>query len=117
EVPVAMEDAALRLHLLERDRSRIGREDVEGRGLDALADRPLDGAAEHALVVPVHAEDEAAVDHHPEAVQAADGLAVVTAQVLGLALRAQVLRVEGLEADEEAAQPAGHRLLEQARAE
>ncbi len=50
----------------------------------------------------------------PEVVQAADGGAVVAIEVLIFALLAQVGRADGLEADEEAAQAAGGRLLEQA---
>ena len=67
-------------------------------------------------IVAIHAEDEAAVDHHAEVVQTADGRAVVAAQVLVLALLEQVRRVERLEADEEAAQAGIDRAFRGARA-
>ena len=57
------------------------------------ADRPVDRAVEDRGVVLVHAEDEAAVDHHAEVVQPAHGLPVVAVEVLDLALRAQACRV------------------------
>ena len=69
-----------------------------------------------ALVVVVHAEDEAAVDHHAQIVQPADGGVVIAVEVLVLVLRAQVGRAERLEADEQAAQAAGGGLLDQAAA-
>ena len=100
-------------HAAVQRRARIRRQDVEGRGLDALLDRPLHRALEHRPVVAVHAEDEAAVDHHAEVVQAADGGGVVAPQVLVLALLGEVGRVQRLEADEQAAQPGFDGLLEQ----
>ena len=96
---------------------------------------PVHGAREDRRVVVVHAEDEGAVDHDAEVVQAADGGVVgrraggpaarpgvrrgrpAAGQVLRLAGAAQVHLVERLEADEQAAQPALHRLLEEAGAE
>ena len=60
---------------------------MEGRRLDAVPHGPLHGSLEDRLVVGVHAEHEAAVDHHAEAVEALDGGGVVPSQVLQLALR------------------------------
>ena len=97
-------------------RARVRGHDVERRRLDAAAHRPLDGPREDRRVVVVHAEDEGAVDHDAEVVQAADGGVVVGrgAEVLRLAGAQQVRLVQRLEADEEAAQPALDGLLEQA---
>lgn len=89
--------------MVVEDGAGVGGEDVEGGGFDALADGPFDGTAEDALVVLVHAKDKAAVDHHPQVMQAADGRAVIPVEVLVFLLGAQVGRVERLEADEEAA--------------
>ena len=103
------------LHPVVERRAGVGGQDVEGGGLDALLDRPLDGALEDGFVVLVHAEDEAGVDHHAELVQAADGGGVIPVQVLSFVLLAQVFGVERLEADEQAAQTAGGGFFEQTR--
>jgi len=85
---------------------------MEGGGLDPLLDRPAHRPLEHERVVLVHPEHEAAVDHDPQAVQTADDLRLVTVQVLELALGTKGVGVEGLEADEQAAQAAGHGLFQ-----
>ena len=77
---------------------------MERRGRDAVLDRPVDGSPKHVLVVVVHAEDEAAVDHDSELVQPVGDGRVVAAQVLALVAACQVPRSQRLEADEEAAQ-------------
>ena len=59
---------------------------------------------EHVRPVVIHAENKAPVDHHAEVVQPADRLRVVAADVLVLALFLQVLAVDGLEADKQAAE-------------
>ena len=87
-------------------RARIRRDDVEGR-------RPL----EHRPVVAIHAEDETAVDHQAEVVQAADGGRVVAPQVLVFPLLDEVLGIQRLEPDEQAAQPRLHCPLEEVRRE
>ena len=97
------EPALIRDAAVER-RARVRREDVKRRGLDALLDRPLDRALEHRVVVAVHPEDEAPVDHHAKVVQAANGRGVVAAHVLVLPLLGEIRRVERLESDEEASQ-------------
>ena len=88
-------------------RARIGREDVEGGGLDALRHRPADGAVEDIVVILVHAEDKTAVDHHAVVVQPANRRGVVAVQILHLVLRGQAGRIQRLEAHEEAAQSRG----------
>ena len=77
-------------------------------------DRPRDRAVEDVRAVTVHSEHEARVDHHPALVQPPHHRAVVPADVLAFALPGQILRVDGLEADEEAAQPGVHGPLQQA---
>jgi len=86
---------------------------VKRRGFDPVLDGPVHRPREHRLVVAIHAEDEAAVNHDAEIVQAADRGGVVAAQVLILVLLGQVLRVERLEADEQAAQAGFERAFEQ----
>ena len=104
-LPVVAGDAPGREHPGVQLGARVGREDMEGRGLDAVPDRPRHGALEDIRVVVVHPEDEARVDHHPVLVQPCDGRRVVSPEVVPLALAAQIDRGQGLETDEEAAQP------------
>jgi hypothetical protein len=113
EIPVVDRDAPLLRHSLVESGARIGCEDVERRCLDAVLDCPLHGSREHRSVVGVHPEDEAAVDHHAEIVQAADGRGIVPPQVLILPLFREIRRVQRFEADEEAAQPRGDRTFQQ----
>ena len=110
-------DAVLGAQALLQPRAGVRREDVKGRRLDALPHRPVDGPLEHRVVVLVHAEDEGGVDHDAEVVQAADGGFVSAAQVLRLAGASQVALAQRLEPDEQAAQPALDRLLQQAGAQ
>ena len=114
-VPIPVQQPILGLHPGVEGRVRVGRQDVEGRGFDPLLDRPLDRPLEDVRAVVVHAEDKAAVDHHTEVVQPPDGRRVVAADVLVFPLLLQVVAVDGLEADEEAAQAARDRLLEDLR--
>ena len=117
QIPVVRRDAPLRLHTRVQRGAGIRRQDVERRRLDPLGDRPVHRAVEHRLVIRIHAEDETAVDHHAEAVQPPDRGGVVAVEILKLVLLAQVAWVERLEADEQTAEPGGHRLLEQVRRE
>ncbi len=64
----------------------------------------LDGSVEHVWAVVVHSEHEAAVDHDAQVMKAADRRVVVTADVLELALLAEIGAVDGLESDEQAPQ-------------
>jgi hypothetical protein len=114
EVPVRRGDTALGREVRVQRRAGVRREDVECSGLDALLDGPLHRAVEDGLIILVHAEDETRVHHHTKIVQPAHRFGVVLRAVLQLVLRAQVLRTQGFEADEQAAQPARRGLLDQA---
>ena len=109
-------ESALIRHAAVERRARVRRQDVKRRRLDAVLDRPFDRALEHRAVVAVHAEHEAAVDHHAEIVQAANRRGVIAAHVLILPLLGKVRRVERLESDEEAAQPGRRRRAREDRA-
>ena len=56
--PVAMEQAALRLHLVKQGRGRIGRENVEGRAFQPILFDPLSGAREGVPGVVIESENE-----------------------------------------------------------
>jgi hypothetical protein len=66
---------------------------------------PLHRALEDRLVVVVHTEDEATVDHDAEVVQTSGHRRVVAAQVLTLIALDQIARRQRLEADEQTTQP------------
>ena len=91
EIPIRRGDAVLRPEPLMQRSTGIGREDVECRRLDAVLDRPFHRPLEHGRIVAIHAEDEAAVDHHADIVQSPDGGAVVASKVLELPLLEQVV--------------------------
>jgi hypothetical protein len=78
---------------------------MEGRRRDAVLDRPVDGAGKDIGIIVVHAEDEAAIDHDSEAMQPLGHRLVVASQILQLVAAPQVIRRQGLEPDEDAAQP------------
>jgi hypothetical protein len=86
---------------------------VEGRRLDALLDGPGHGAVEDVGAVLVEPEDEAGVDHDSGVVQAPYRRRVVGADVLVLAALGEIRVVDGLEADEQAAQTGLDRPLQQ----
>ncbi len=69
QVPVVVEQAPGPLHTFVKRRARVRREDMECRGLDPLLHGPFDGTLEYVIVLAVHAEHEAGVDHHAEIVQ------------------------------------------------
>ena len=115
KVPVAVQNPPLRFQAGMERGARVGREDVKRCGLDPLGDRPCDGSVEDAGVVLIHAEDEAAVDHHSQVVEAADRGAVVPSQVVVLVLLAEIGAVDGLKSHEQTAQSTGRGLVEQAR--
>src|ERR1051325_6129060 len=106
QIPVRVQDTPGFQHSFVERRARVRRQYVERRRLDALLNGPLDRALEHRLVISVHAEDEAAVDHHALLVQATDSRTVIPPKVLRLALLAKVLGTERLEPDRETAQGA-----------
>ena len=92
EVPVPRRDPALRFHLGVEARPRIRRLDVERRGRDALLHGPVHRAPEHVLIVIVHPEDKAAIDHDAEIVQPFRDRRVVTAEILPLVAGLEVGR-------------------------
>src|SRR5262245_1906018 len=96
-VPVAVQDAVLGRHPGMQGGVGVWREDVEGGRFYALADGPLDGPVEYVRAVVVHSEDEAGVDHDAQVVESADCRVVIAADVLVLALPAEVGGVDGLE--------------------
>ena len=81
---------------------------MKGRRLNALADSPVNRTCKNSGVILIHAKDEAAVDHHPQVVQAADRRAVIAVEILVLMLRGQVAFIQRLKADKETAQPTRH---------
>jgi hypothetical protein len=76
---------------------------VECCGLESSTDGPIDRSLENGLIVLVHAEDEAGVDHDPKVVEAFDGLIVASMEIGVFVLSAQALFIECLESDEQAA--------------
>src|SRR5437667_4620759 len=72
--------------------------------LNALPHGPIDGACEDAFVVVIHAENEAAVDHHSQVMEPADCGVVIAIQVLPLVVIAKVGGADGLKAHEQAAE-------------
>ena len=96
EIPVARRRCDPRSsHAREQPRARIRRLDVKRRRRDAVLDRPVHRPPEHVLIVVVHAEDEAAVDHDAEAVQPVGDGRVVAAQILALVAAARGCRASG----------------------
>lgn len=77
QLPIPVQDARFGFELPEQRGSRVGRQDVEGRALEALALDPLDRPLEHVRPVVVEAEDEAPVHLDPVVVEDADAPAVV----------------------------------------
>ncbi len=86
---------------------------MEGGGFDALPHGPGHRAVEHPGVVAIHAEHKAAVDHHAVLVQPRNRRLVIPHHVVELMLRMQVGLAQRLKADEQAAQSAGDRFLQQ----
>lgn len=101
EVPIAMKDAAFFFNPVIEGGPRVGRHDVEGRGLDGGLDRPVDGSFENIRAVVVHPEDEGGIDHDAVVVEAADSVGVGAVEVLDFRVVSEIGFGEGLEADEE----------------
>jgi PrpF protein len=116
-IPVSRRDPAFVLHPREQARAGIGRLDMEGRRRDAVLDRPVDGAGKDIGIIVVHAEDEAAVDHDSDAMQPLGHRLVVASQILQLVAAPEVIRRQGLESDEDAAQPRLRGALEEVAAQ
>jgi hypothetical protein len=70
----------------------------------SLLDGPIHGSSKNVLVV-IHAEDEAPVDHDAEVMESVGDRGVVASEVLALVAARQIARRERLEADKQAAQP------------
>ena len=124
QIPLVVQHAALGAQPTVQRRAGVRRQNMERGRVDALPHGPVGGPREDRGVVAVHAEDEARVDHDTQLVQAADGgfveppRAAVRAgagEVLQLALGAQVVVAQRLEADEQAATAGRHGPLEQPR--
>jgi hypothetical protein len=71
----------------------------------AVLDCPIHRPSENALVIVVHPEDEAAVDHDPELVKAVGDCGVVTPQVLPFVAPDEIAWRKRLETHEETPQP------------
>ena len=76
---------------------------MESGGLDPLSDCPLDCSVENALIVIIHPEDKAGVDHHAQVVQPSDGSRIIPVQVLIFMLLHQVSGTKSLKAHEQTA--------------
>src|SRR5262249_13042952 len=116
EVPVRGRDPTRGRHSAMKAGSRIRRQDVERRRFNAVLNRPFNRSLEHRLVVSVHAEYEAPVDHHAKIVKLANGIAVIPVEVLELALFTEISVIERLESYEQAAQSGGDGPFDQLRA-
>lgn len=78
-----------------------------------MLDGPVHGPSKHVIVVVVHPEDEAAVDHDPQAMEPIGHGRIVAAQVLALVATDEIAGREGFEPDEEAAKAGGCGSLDQ----
>ena len=90
---------------------------MKGRRGDAVLDGPIHGPLKHVLVIVVHPEDEAAVDHDPQVMEPIRHGRIVAAQVLALVAADEIAGCEGLEPDEQAAKPGGRGPLDQIAAQ
>ena len=104
EIPIAREQASFALHAGVESGARIRRLNMKSRGRNAVLDGPIHGAMEDVFSVIIHTENEAAIDHDAERVQAIGDRFVVAAEVLALVAAFQVFRRERLEAYEDATQ-------------
>ncbi len=77
EAPVAMHDALLLVELIVERRAGVGRENVERRALEAALFDPFDRLLEHAHVVVIETEHEAAIHLDTVVVQDRDAARVV----------------------------------------
>jgi hypothetical protein len=82
----------------------IRRLDVIGRRRETVLDAPFDGPLEDRLVIVVHAEDETAIDHDAEAVQALRDRGIVATDVLALVALDEITCRQRLEPDKQATQ-------------
>ena len=107
--PVLVQQAPLALHPIEERRSRIGGQDVERGALEPVVFHPRRRPLEDVGTVVVETEDEARVHLDAVVVQERDAARVVIGPRALLARLFDVLRLERLEADEDARAPGeGH---------
>src|SRR5260370_9927136 len=104
QVPVAGDDASLAPHLRIKPGARVRGLDVKGGGSDAVGNGPIYGAPEYVFAIVVHAEDEAAVNHDAKRMQPVRNGFVIPSEVLPFVAAREVAGVQGLKADEDAAQ-------------
>src|SRR5262249_51175311 len=112
-IPIMACDSTLRGHASMETRAWVRRQNMKRRCLDAVRDRPIHSSFEHRSIVGIHAENEAAVDHHAEIVQTLDRAGIVSSKVLILPLLDQIRRIQRFETDEQASKTALDRSLEQ----
>src|SRR5215216_2246002 len=111
QIPIIRNDASLRDHPLIERRGWVRGQYVKRSRLNSVLDGPFDRPVKDRFVVAIHAEYDAAVNHHSRTLKPAYGLTVVAIQVLVLALFKKVVLIERLEADKQAAEPARYSLL------
>ena len=66
QVPVVVQQPVLGIHPAVEGRVRVWGENVIRRSFHSLFDGPLHGALENIRPVVIHAEHEAAIDHHAQ---------------------------------------------------
>ena len=110
EVPVAVEDPPLALHLPEQRRARIRRQDVKRGAVEPVGLDPLRHGHERVSPVAVEAHDEAAVHLDAVLVEDADATAVVLRSRRALPRVHQVLVRQRLEPDEHPGASGGRHL-------
>jgi hypothetical protein len=107
KIPIAVKQPPLFLQSVVKGRARIRREDVKSGGFDALRYCPLDCALEDIRLIPIHAENEASINHDAEVVKATDRFGIIGVEVLEFPLLPQGFLIDALETHEQAAQTAG----------
>ena len=104
-IPVVGENAAVGFHLFEQGRARIWCKDMEGCGRNSLIQRPVNGSLKHFRIITIQSENEAAVYHDAQIIQAADSLTVAQARIPEFPALTQTIRIQRLETDEQASKP------------
>src|SRR4029453_9861293 len=93
-VPIVNREPALFGEPAVQRSAWIRGEDMKCGGFDPMLDGPFDRSLEDRSVVAIHAEDEAAVDHHAEVVKTTNRGSIVTTQILILPLLCEFHRVQ-----------------------
>ena len=86
EIPMGRGDPSFCLNSLVQGRPGVWSQNMEGGCLDSLLDRPFYGPIEYCLIIIVHAEDKAGIDHHAQVVKSLNSQVVVPVQVLNFVL-------------------------------